>query len=456
MQVQGTRRPLVGPVDVAIIGGGLAGLVAALSAARQGRRVALFEASARPGGNARIAAGVFIASDDLAALRAYVPDGDPALQALFVEGYPEAMAFLEREGLPLGALERAPGARVLRAMGVGQPGRRDAFVDALIERVRAAGVQIIESCPVRSIEPVAGGYCIGLKSADEVRAAHVVIATGGFAASPDLLAAFMGPGAVHLRRRSLDGAAGDGLRLARSLGAALRGDMAAYYGHTMADCPLGVDQWQPLTPYFARLGILVDRRGRRFTDESASFLEESNPQAATRAGIDRYWMIVDERIRTGDAVEVGIAQRADWLQAARSAGVPLVVADSLEALAAQLAADGVDADALVAEIARFNAAVRAGVGATLVPPRQAAATPLERAPFYAMRAVAGITATCGGIAVDAECRVIASNGLPLAGLYAAGVDAGGVFGRTYAGFLSWCAVSGRRAGLSAARAVRLA
>ncbi len=439
-------------VDVAVIGGGLAGLVAALSAASEGCRVTLIEATARPGGNARIAAGVFIASDDLAALRAYVPDGDRALQALFVAGYPDAMAFLEGQGVPLGALERAPGSRVLRPMGLGQPGRRDAFVDGLLERVRKAGVRIRVNSPVRSIEPAEGGYSIRLSAPDGVRASRVVMATGGFAASPDLLAEFMGPGAAHLRRRSLDGAAGDGLRLARSLGAALAGDMAAYYGHTMADCPLEVDQWQPLTPYFARLGILVDRRGRRFTDESASFLEEANPQAATRAGIDRYWMIVDERIRTGDAVEVGIAQRADWLQAARAAGVPLVVADSLAGLAAQLAADGVDGDALIAEVEGFNAAVRAGRGSALAMPRTAAATPLERAPFYAMRAVAGITATCGGIAVDADCRVLAPDRQPIPGLYAAGVDAGGVFGRTYAGFLSWCAVSGRQAGLSAARA----
>ena len=39
---------------------------------------------------------------------------------------------------------------------------------------------------------------------------------------------------------------------------------------------------------------------------------------------------------------------------------------------------------------------------------------------------------------------------PLPGLFAAGVDAGGVYGRTYGGFLGWSLVSGRQAGCSAA------
>ena len=63
--------------------------------------------------------------------------------------------------------------------------------------------------------------------------------------------------------------------------------------------------------------------------------------------------------------------------------------------------------------------------------------PIERAPFYALRCKAAITATCGGIAVDDQLRMLDAEGLPLAGLYAAGVDAGGVYGRTYGGFLTW-------------------
>jgi predicted oxidoreductase len=67
-----------------------------------------------------------------------------------------------------------------------------------------------------------------------------------------------------------------------------------------------------------------------------------------------------------------------------------------------------------------------------------------------LRCVAGITATCGGIAVDDHGRVLDERRQPLPRLYAAGVDAGGVYGKTYGGFLAWALVSGRRAGRSAA------
>jgi fumarate reductase flavoprotein subunit len=52
--------------------------------------------------------------------------------------------------------------------------------------------------------------------------------------------------------------------------------------------------------------------------------------------------------------------------------------------------------------------------------------------------------------VDDSLRVLDASLSPLPGLFAAGVDAGGVYGRTYGGFLGWSLVSGRRAGRSAA------
>ena len=48
------------------------------------------------------------------------------------------------------------------------------------------------------------------------------------------------------------------------------------------------------------------------------------------------------------------------------------------------------------------------------------------------------------------CVGLDSDGDPIAGLFAAGVDAGGVYGRRYGGFLAWSLVSGRTAGANAA------
>ena len=78
----------------------------------------------------------------------------------------------------------------------------------------------------------------------------------------------------------------------------------------------------------------------------------------------------------------------------------------------------------------------------LDPPRRRDHAPIEEAPLRAIACVSGITYTMGGLAVEADMRV-------LDGVYAAGADAGNVFEDVYGGGLGWAAVSGRRAGRAA-------
>ena len=78
----------------------------------------------------------------------------------------------------------------------------------------------------------------------------------------------------------------------------------------------------------------------------------------------------------------------------------------------------------------------------LDPPRRRDHAPIEEAPLHAIACVSGITYTMGGLAVEADMRV-------LDGVYAAGADAGNVFEDVYGGGLGWAAVSGRRAGRAA-------
>ena len=441
--------------DVVVVGGGMAGLAAALAAAEAGAGVALAEAAEALGGNARLAAGMFVGSSDPAGLAAYVPDGDPGLQRAFCADYEPALAWLAGLGLPLGPLVARRDFRKVRAMGLGRPGAREPFLASLAAAAQARGVAIRTGSPVRGLAVAPGGWSLELGgvAAGRLSARAVVLATGGFAASPELLARHMGPAAAALRCRSLPGAAGDGLRLAQALGAATGGDMQAFYGHSMADCPLAPEDWQPLTPYFSRYGVLVNRDGRRFVDESASLLEELNPQVGFRQPGGTYWLLFTDAVRQEEAaasIAEGILPQPDWLARARACGAPIRAAPSLAALAAGLAEEGVAASAFLAEIERYNAACRAGTAAALAPAKARNAIALDAPPIFAMRCVAGITATCGGIAVDERLRVLDRNGRPLAGLHAAGVDAGGVYGRTYGGFLAWALVSGRRAGSAAA------
>lgn len=441
--------------DLAVVGGGMAGLAAALAAAEQGARAVVLEGSAETGGNARIAAGMFLGARDAAGLHAYVPDGDRALQRLVAGEYDGAVGWLERLGLPIGPTIERRDFRKVRPMGAGEPGARGPFMALLAARARERGVAVRTGARVLDVARSGTGYR-ARTSAGAIEARAAVLATGGFAAGRDMQRRFLGPDAANLMIRSLPGAQGDGLRFAEALGAATQGDMAAFYGHTEPDCPLAPSEWQPITPYFARLGVLLNRDGRRFVDESPSLLEELNPQAGFRQPGGRYWMVIDERIRLGEGDEAGpdaVLPGLDWLDRIRRAKAPLVVAPTLAELCAGLAGEGIDAAAALAELTRFNGACREGAAARLAPPRRLNARPIERPPFYALRCVAAITATCGGIAIDDRCRVLDRSRAPIPGLFAAGVDAGGVYGRTYGGFLAWSLVSGRRAGLTAATAL---
>jgi succinate dehydrogenase/fumarate reductase flavoprotein subunit len=113
---------------------------------------------------------------------------------------------------------------------------------------------------------------------------------------------------------------------------------------------------------------------------------------------------------------------------------------------------GVNGQRLSAELESYNRAVAEGRGATLVPLRLRYQQPLAEAPYYAMACRPAITFPYGGLCVDGDCRVLDGGETPITGLYAAGVDAGGVFNRFYAGGLAWALVSGRVAGRNAAKA----
>jgi succinate dehydrogenase/fumarate reductase flavoprotein subunit len=57
--------------------------------------------------------------------------------------------------------------------------------------------------------------------------------------------------------------------------------------------------------------------------------------------------------------------------------------------------------------------------------------PLRRAPFYAVKIVPGSLGTFAGLRVDAHAQVLDTEGVAIAGLYAAGNDMSSVMGGHY-------------------------
>ena len=132
--------------DLVVVGGGQAGLAAAAHAAERGLRVVVCEKTDRFGGSAAFSAGILWTAPDVETMRAVVPDGDPELGRLLVEGLEPAVDRVRAAGVTV--TERWYG-----QMGFGVAYRTD--IHALHEHwqrvIVEAGGELRANTPVRSL-----------------------------------------------------------------------------------------------------------------------------------------------------------------------------------------------------------------------------------------------------------------------------------------------------------------
>jgi fumarate reductase flavoprotein subunit len=238
----------------------------------------------------------------------------------------------------------------------------------------------------------------------------LVLATGGFAA--DL--ARRKPVLLRANRWS----DGDGLRYARARGAATAGDLEEFYGRNMPAPPAGVDEstYVAAAQLYGRLADVVNEEGQRFVRGPISWSETDLVQATARQPGGTAWYAVDART-LGERVRDRTV--ADMIAVARSLGGPVRQARTV----AGLALPGMNASEM-----------------------------LREPPFTAVRVMAGITHTLGGLRIDPQARVLGeSSAVP--GLYACGVDVGGIATGGYASGLAAALVFGRIAAETAAAEV---
>jgi succinate dehydrogenase/fumarate reductase flavoprotein subunit len=273
-------------------------------------------------------------------------------------------------------------------------------------------------------------------------AGGVVIATGGFEWDADLVRAFSrGP---LVRSASVPTNTGDGLKMAMRVGAGL-GNMREAWWVATIDVPVGgrMAAWQVNGERTRPHCIMVNRRGKRFTNEAANY----NALGAAFHVIDvssfEYvnhpaWMIYDRHYLTryGLAGFKGETEAPSWMteaaslpELARAIDVP---SDALEQTVArwnELSARGEDTD-----FGRGNSAHDRWWGDPAAGPGAAATLgPLDTPPFYAVQVYSGVLGTKGGPRTDGHGQVLDVDGRPIGGLYAAGNAMASVMGMTYGG-----------------------
>ncbi len=225
-----------------------------------------------------------------------------------------------------------------------------------------------------------------------------ILCTGGFAASSDLVTRYIRP-AASLRLRASPWSQGDGLCFALDRGARLTAGMDEFYGRNMPDASWDETQLVSASQLYARFARIFDEDGVEFFGGHEVSWSETNVVQATAHRRDaRAFYLLDAA-----ALEQRVRDRT--------------VAEVVESAPAE---------------ARVTLATL-----PFDPPEGTVA---------AVRVIAAITHTIGGLQVDERARVIGADGL-----WAAGVDAGGIATGGYASGLAQALVQGLVAAEDVAR-----
>jgi succinate dehydrogenase/fumarate reductase flavoprotein subunit len=436
-------------VDMIVVGAGMAGLSAAGFAAAHGAQVLVVDKAPDIGGSSVLSGTTLWTAPSIEAFRQLCPDGDERLGHVLVDRFPEALEWVRSTGVEFTA-ERS----VVR---FGRGYRFDVleYLKWCKKSVEQAGGWVLPRRPVQQLLTDAGRVSGATIAEDDgltpIGSHAVLLATGGFQGSPDLRRRYLGAGR-DLALRSNSYSTGDGLMLARALGARMDGDFAAFYGHSIA-APLDVfapAQFAALTVQYSAEGIVVNLAGERFTDES--LCDHITAQRLVREPQARGLVIVDQKILHSPSLGASrlvhgpnYVERStdDVFGDAVKAGAHVASGSDLDLLAATVDQWGFAGSAVADTVRRFNADLAQGLHCQ--PPRRWNRKPVDLPPFWAIEIQPSVTFTEGGIGVDTDARVLRADGSAYPGLFAAGADLGGIYNGGYAGGLALALVFGLQA-----------
>jgi tricarballylate dehydrogenase len=452
--------------DVLIVGGGNAGLCAALTARESGASVLLLESAPRHyrGGNSRHTRNLRYLHDAADGIMTgpYREDEfwDDLLRVTAGQTNERLARLIIRASADLGQWLGERGVRFQPALGgTLQLGRTNAFflgggkalVNALYRTAETLGVEVVYGADVRDLVLEHGRFVVARVALDgalrEVRAATLVAAAGGFEANIPWLKEYWGEVADNFIIRGTPYNQGRVLRALLDAGARPVGDPTQCHAIAVDGRAPRFDGGIVTRVDCVPLGIVVNRDGRRFYDEG----EDVWPRRyaiwgrllAQQPGQIAY--VIIDRKAIGRFIPPAF---------------PPIEAPTIRALAGKL---GLDPAVLEDTVTGFNAAVRPGTvdwtalddcrTEGLEPAKSHWALPLDASPFHAYPLRPGITFTYLGVAVNEQARLIMADGSPSANIFAAGEIMGGnVLSEGYlAGFgMTIGSVFGRIAGREAA------
>jgi fumarate reductase flavoprotein subunit len=449
--------------DLVVVGGGLAGVSAALEAADRGLAVLLIEKTPSTGGSSAMSGGCLAFAGTDLQRAAGIEDGDEllfqdlrevgqfendeAIVRAYVAHQKDTYKWLRGKGADFSpSLEASSGQSVPRVHTV-DPADLVRLLEQLCRKTGRAELLTSTSVtrllrpapegPVEGVVATRGGETLTIKARR-----GVVLASGGFSRNPELIRRFV-PGYEKAIFNGGEGNVGDGLRMAWRLGADFR-DMA-YIKGTFGRHPVDTTNLHSCLAVY-KGAIAVNQEGVRFVDESISY--KLLGDAVLRQSYGSGYQILDQ-----DVFEQG-DNRVRILDFERRLEDGLMIkAETLEQLADMIE---VPRPALLDTVAEYNRSVDRGddpqFGRKHLVHKFGALRRLERPPFYAYPSTAAVFGTYCGLCVDPSMRVLDVFGSPIEGLLAAGEVVGGLHGAAYmtGSALAKAAIFGRIAARTAA------
>jgi succinate dehydrogenase/fumarate reductase flavoprotein subunit len=328
----------------------------------------------------------------------------------------------------------------------------NALVARLFYSLRRNGVPVWLNASLQELTVVAGRVCGAVLmvngSLRRVTARRgIVLATGGFGGSVERLNDYVRPPLAHAV--AFAGAAGDGIRLARTLGAFLEEDHASAAFWTPVSETGWLDGGCGAFPHLsldrAKPGLVaVNAAGHRFVDEAVSYHEFVIGMHRSHQSVPSIpaWLVCDREFID----KYGLGRVPPGRRSLRRfiASSYLVEAASLEALAGKIGADAAGLRATVQQHNRFAETgedQEFGKGSTEFDrhngdPHHAPNPCLGRIatpPYYAMAVYPSTLGTSVGLRADPDGRVLTEMGKPIAGLFVCGNDMASIMRGHYPG-----------------------
>ena len=457
--------------DVLVIGGGNAGLTAALEADHLKAKVILMEKSSQAcrGGNSRLSGGTFrIASEGTASFLPLLEGTALPGGELLIEPYPQEefydvlmamskgladkrlISTLVERSLDTVRWMKAQGVRwelwpvhmVKRGNSLLWPRGRlalvasnggEGLVKSLYSAIESRGVMVLYETIAQSLQLTPAGNVSGATAQDaqgllEIEAAHVILASGGFQGNPEWRSRYLGERWRKAELRGTNYDTGEGIQMALAIGAQGVGDWGGCHASVIGQESSQEGSSGGKERYSYHHGIMVNRNGERFIDEGEDIVAYT--YAKTGREILKQPGSMAFQVFDGKVIPL---LRAEYRQAQG------VDSDTIEGLAEKI---GVDKERFLHGLRAYNAAVvdekpfvahrndgRRTTG--LHPDKTNWAQRVDTPPYRAYAVVCGITMTYGGLKIDEKARVLDTLDRAIPGLYAAGDITGGFFYHNY-------------------------